>query len=179
MKYGIIYVLALFLAVRCAYTDWTEQKIYNKHTLPSIWIGLAVNLLLWGADGLIESFFGLLLGFSFFLLFVLGGLKAGDVKLYMALGAIVGWRMELQIMISSILLGGFWGIVLLLCNKNSKERFQGLWLYVKSVFLTRKYRRYEAEGKDAYLCFGICIAIGTFLTIGFHIGCEGGYIWNG
>lgn len=179
MKYGVVYAMALFLAVKCGYTDWREQKIYNKYTLPAMWIGLAVNLVLFGVDGLIESFLGLLLGFSFFLLFMLGVLKAGDVKLYMALGAIVGWRMEAHIMISSILLGGAAGIVLMLWNKNSKERFQGLWLYAKSVFLTRRYRRYEADGKGAYLCFGVCIAIGTFLTVGYHIGCRGGYIWNG
>ncbi len=169
IKCLVIYVLALLLVGSCGYTDWSVQKITNKWTLPAIWLGLLVNLLLWGLDGLADSFLGLLSGTALFFLFVIRMLQAGDVKLFMALGAILGWRMNLWIMVSSILLGGIAGVAVMAIYRNGRQRFQRLWLYIKRLFLMQRWERYDADGEGAYLCFGVCIAAGTCLVIGAEI----------
>lgn len=163
-------MIALVLVLRCAYTDWKMQKIPNKWTLPSIWLGLILNFFLWGVSGLVNSVQGLLLGSVFFLLFVIRALKAGDVKLFMALGAILGWRLNLRIMIGSIFIGGMTGILMMIFYQNGRKRFQRLWIYIRQLFLMRRWERYDpGEEGAAYLCFGICIAAGTILAIGIEI----------
>lgn len=169
VKYLIIYGMALFLVCQCGYTDWTLQKIYNKWTLPSIGLGLLVNLLLWGFYGLLNSVLGLLLGMLLFFLFVIRTLKAGDVKLFMALGALLGWRMNLRIIVGSILLGGVVGVIMMLIKQNGRQRFFRLWLYLKRLFLMHKWERYDESGEGAYLCFGVCIAIATIVVIGIEV----------
>ncbi|MDE7059658.1 MAG: A24 family peptidase [Lachnospiraceae bacterium] len=169
IKYWIVYGIAVVLVCLCGYTDWTLQKIYNKWTLPSIGIGLFVHLLLWGIDGLLDSALGLLLGSLLFFLFVIRTLKAGDVKLFMALGAILGFRMNLQIIVGSILLGGVVGVILMLARKNGRQRFLRLWLYLKSLFFLRRWERYDEGGEGAHFCFGVCIAIATVVVIGIEI----------
>ena len=169
VKYLIIYGIALFLVCKCGYTDWKFQKIYNKWTLSSIGLGLLVHLLVWGIHGLLDSVLGLLLGTLLFFLFVIRALKAGDVKLFMALGAILGWRLNLRIIVGSILLGGVIGVFVMLLNHNGRQRFLGLWLYLKRLFLMRQWERYKPDGEGAYFCFGICIAIATAVVIGIEI----------
>lgn len=169
VKYLTIYGMALFLVCLCGYTDWKFQKIYNKWTLPSIGLGLLMNLLLWGIHGLRDSVLGLLLGTLLFFLFVLRTLKAGDVKLFMALGAILGWRRNLRIIVGSILLGGAAGVILMLIKQNGRQRFLRLWLYLKRLFLIRRWERYDEGGEGAYLCFGVCIAIATVVVIGMEM----------
>lgn len=169
IKYLIVYGIALVLVCLCGYTDWTLQKIYNKWTLPSIGLGLFINLLLWGMHGLLDSALGLLLGTLLFFLFVIRTLKAGDIKLFMALGAILGWRLNLRIIICSILLGGVAGIIWMLVRQNGRQRFLRCWLYLKHLFLMRRWERYEEGGEGAHFCFGVYIAIATAVVIGIEV----------
>lgn len=45
----------------------------------------------------------------------------------------------------------------MLVNRNGRERFRKLWVYVKNIFWTRSFQKYESEGKGAYFSFGVCI----------------------
>lgn len=162
---ALICLFALYLAGACAYTDWTVQKIPNRKTFFAMGIGLLLNLLFWGIHGLANSVLGILLGFALILLFILGALKAGDVKLYMALGAVLGYHMNFKIIVSSILIGGVAGILLMILRQNGRKRFVRLWLYFQSLILGREFWKYEADGKDGVFSFGVCIAAGTFLVI--------------
>lgn len=161
----IVFGMALALSYGCAYTDWKEQKIFNKHTFPMMGVGLVVNTLFWGLQGLSNSFLGLLLGLVLFALFAVRVLRAGDVKLFMALGAVAGWRMNLRIIIGSILLGGVAAILVMAAHRNAKERFLSLWMYMKRLFLFRQWESYEPEGKGVHFRFGVCIAAAATLAI--------------
>jgi len=169
MKYGILYGTALILACLSAYFDWTKNKIPNWLTMPSMLIGLSGNFIFFGISGLKNSFLGLLLGFLLFLLFAVRMIGAGDVKLYMALGALLGPKINLQIIIDSILVGGVFGIVLIWIHKNGRERFQRLWLYLQRIFLTRNLEAYEIGEKEGHFCFGVCISLATLFVLAQQI----------
>lgn len=164
MKEWIIYAAAVIFAGLCAYTDWRYHKIWNKYTFTAMGAGILMNGLFCGPIGLWNSCLGLAAGFALILLFVLGVLKAGDVKLYMAIGAMLGWRALLQVAAVSILIGGAAGVVLMLLRKNGRERFRRLWLYLQGLVLKRNWETYDAGDAGGYLCFGVCIAAGTALT---------------
>ena len=153
-------VAAVLVACIGAAMDFKTHKIWNKMTVPSVVAGLILNLLFGGLAGLWNSFLGALVGFTFFFLWMLGALKAGDVKLYMAIGAIGGWRFGLNTMIFSILIGGIAAFLVMITRKSGRTAMKNLWNYVKNLFLTRKFHTYEGS-ESAYFCFGACIAMGA------------------
>jgi Flp pilus assembly protein protease CpaA len=86
-----------------SYTDAREQKIYNWLTFPLMVVGLAVNATI--GQGLVFSLIGLLAAFALhFTLFAVGVERAGDSKLAMGLGALVGWSLMLETTVWTLLL---------------------------------------------------------------------------
>ena len=78
--------LAVAAACACACVDLRTKKIPNQLTLPAAVAGMVINLIFGGFSGLLTSLLGLGAGFACVSLWFVGGLKAGDVKLYMAVG---------------------------------------------------------------------------------------------
>lgn len=153
-------VVAVLIACVGAAMDFKTHKILNKLTVPSVLAGLILNLLFGGLAGLCNGFLGALVGFTFIFLWMLGVLKAGDVKLYMAIGALGGWRFGLNTMIFSILIGGIAAFWVMLTRKTGRMALDNLWNYIKNLFLTRRFHTYEGI-ESAYFCFGVCIAAGA------------------
>ena len=82
-------VCAFVLLVLCAYWDVRYRRIPNWATLPGVALGLGLNGLFLGWQGMKESGLGLLVGFgALVVLFVLGWMGGGDVKLMAAVGAL-------------------------------------------------------------------------------------------
>lgn len=153
-------IVAILVACISATVDFKTHKIPNKLTVNSALIGLILNLLFGGLSGLWNSFLGTLTGFTFILLWMLGALKAGDVKLYMAIGAIGGWRFGLNTIIYSIMIGGIAAFAVMLTRKSGRKSLKNLWNYTVNLFLTRKFHTYEGD-ESAYFCFWVCIAAGA------------------
>lgn len=166
MKYIHILQLSAVLLTGCgAFTDLRYHKIYNKQTMSGIAAGLLLHMILGGTEGLIDSLLGLLLGTSFILVWILGMLKAGDVKLYMAIGALAGWRFCGYTMIYSILFGGAAAVFVMVSRKKGKESFLRVKTYLMNLMYLRQFRRYQPEEERAYFSFGGCIFVGTLFTV--------------
>jgi prepilin peptidase CpaA len=88
----LILNLVVLIAVAVAtFTDLRSRRIPNVLTVPAAAIGLGMNGVLAGPDGLLTSLGGWALGVAILLpLFALRGMGAGDVKLIAALGALKG-----------------------------------------------------------------------------------------
>lgn len=81
----------VLLVCSSAYTDLRHQRILNVHTFPSMLLGLVLGALIGGWSGLGWSGLGLIAGLlSMGVLFAMNIMKAGDVKLAMAFGALFG-----------------------------------------------------------------------------------------
>lgn len=93
--YYLVSLLALATVLISTYTDLKERIIPNKLTYPVIVIGVALYLA-WGAyqrDWMFAVQGGLWAGLTFGIgygMWFLGGWAGGDVKLYTALGALLG-----------------------------------------------------------------------------------------
>ena len=83
-------LIVTLLTLICAVTDFRSGKIYNKITYPAALLGLALSFIIsppspgMSVAGLVAAFFG------FSLLYKIGGMGAGDVKLMAAIGALKG-----------------------------------------------------------------------------------------
>src|SRR3954464_2790904 len=104
-------LLLLALAVACAVTDLWKGRIYNSVTYPEIVAGFVVQIALHGAPGVWIALGGFAVGFfPAFVLFALGGMGGGDVKLLGAIGAIAGAVAATETLILAFLVGGFFAL---------------------------------------------------------------------
>lgn len=113
-KWGLVPVLLV-----AVYTDWRWHKIYNWLTLPSLGLGLLAAVagggLERGPAGALASGLSSLEGFAlltgvFLALTLLGGMKAGDLKLMAAVGAWLGWPLSLTALLYVGVAGGVFSL---------------------------------------------------------------------
>lgn len=133
-----------------SYTDIRKSIIPNYLTISSVIIGLTVQSLLDGTDGLLRSFLGLAAGFSLMLLlYLFGALGAGDVKLFAGIGALTSVSFVINTMIYALLFAGIIGFGMLIFRKQLFCRlfqlFQRLWLVVwlRDLSFVRNIRESE------------------------------------
>lgn len=161
----VSYIAAVLAAGWGAVTDLRSHKIYNHLTQPAILAGIILNMLIGGIGGLADSFLGFLLGGVCMAFWMLGMLKAGDVKLYMAVGALGGWQFCGYTIIFSILIGGIAGAGIMILRKSGRRALKRLWLYFLQLVYTRQFYAYRPEERNAYFSFGCCIFGGSLFSL--------------
>ena len=103
------------LAVLIIYYDVRYRRIPNPFVLATLITGMVLNFGLAGMNGLISSLGGCVLAFILmFMLHVFGAMGAGDVKLFAAIGSVVGAHMVLPTLIVVVLMGGLLALVSIL-----------------------------------------------------------------
>ncbi len=152
-----------------AIIDVLTQKIPNWLTLPCMAAGLALNFFFFGLAGLLSGTEGLAVGFGLlFLVYRLGGMGAGDVKLLAAVGAFVGPQLVFYSFIWMALVGGVLAI-LLICYKNAfAQTFRNLKLLLVGWFLKTHDQDANLTIRNQALLklpYGVAIALGTILAV--------------
>ena len=115
--------------------DFDTQFLPDALTYPLLWLGLLVSLSnpVWSegaapvtpAASIVGATAGYLSLWSFYWLFKLltgkEGMGYGDFKLFAALGAWMGWRMLLPVIIFASCVGALFGIVMILRRRAGRE----------------------------------------------------------
>ena len=108
-------LLVLALASIAAVTDLSRHKIYNWTTYPGILSAFIVNALEPDGIGLSDSLTGFVAcGGIMLVAFTLFGLGGGDVKLMAMLGAGLGLRSGIEVLLWTFVLGAVVGISVLI-----------------------------------------------------------------
>jgi prepilin peptidase CpaA len=103
----IIALLFIPLAVAIIYQDVRYRRIPNKLVFATLMAGISLNLVFRGWHGLGSSVEGMVVAFVvMFMLHLVGTMGAGDVKLFAAVGSIVGISSVLQTLMVVALMGG-------------------------------------------------------------------------
>jgi prepilin peptidase CpaA len=123
----VILTGALLLAVLAGWTDLRRRRIPNWLTAPGLIVGLAGNAVLGGWSGLKASLLGAGLGLALLLPFVLvHALGAGDWKLAGALGAFVGPRLLLDLLLGSVFVAGIMAVVLVIYKGRVRQTMRNI-----------------------------------------------------
>ncbi|SDZ18020.1 prepilin peptidase CpaA [Evansella caseinilytica] len=100
------------------YWDVRYTRLPNWLTAGGMAVGLLYHIVTNGLQGLMFSAGGLLVaGGIFLLLYIFKALGAGDVKLFAAIGSLVGIELVLYFMMYSVIFAGIIGIVILLFTR--------------------------------------------------------------
>jgi len=159
---SLIVILSLAL-----YHDIKEQKIKNAVTLPGAVFGFLLNIVEGGVNGSVFSLKGWIVPVLLLIvLYLINVMGAGDIKLFAAIGAIMGVRFAVGTIVFSIYIGGLIAIVLLLVRKRFLSRMSFLLNYLLSVFWTGRLALYCNRGDtDAKFIFSTAIVPGSLLQL--------------
>jgi prepilin peptidase CpaA len=108
------------------FTDLRSRKIPNWLVLPFLVAGFAASAWMGGWHGVLQSCEGAGLALLIYgLLFFLGGMGAGDVKLCIAIGAWIGPSQLLLALVITGMAGGIMVLCWAVCGGFLKELFTG------------------------------------------------------
>ena len=146
------------------FTDLRSRRIPNWLVLPFFGIGISVSCWFHGWHGLGQSLSGAGVGLLLYgILFVLGGMGAGDVKLCAAIGAWIGPSQLLIALVLTSLVGGVMALAWALRGGFLGDLFQ----HTGDVVFGSKKERSEAvltNPKRRKMPYAPAIAIGTLLS---------------
>src|ERR1051325_3762043 len=107
-----IAILFVPMAILITYMDVRYRRIPNELVLLTFTGGLALNTIFYGSHGFLTSMGGFAFAFGvMFFLHAFGTLGAGDVKLFAAIGAIIGVALVLPTLVVVAVTGGVFAIV--------------------------------------------------------------------
>ena len=132
------WIPAVLVAMGAGALDWRYRRIPNWLTLSGFAAGIAVNTILYRWPGLKTALLGTLLGLGLLLPFVLvRSLGAGDWKLAGALGACLGPRQLLSVLIGTILVAGVMALVVVIWKGRLKRTLLNIAHLLAALFSLR------------------------------------------
>ncbi|MFN9029499.1 MAG: prepilin peptidase [Betaproteobacteria bacterium] len=125
---GALALLFTWTLIALTFIDADTTLLPDSLTLPLLWVGLLANV--YGVfvplqDAVVGAAAGYLILWSIYWLFKLAtgkeGMGYGDFKLLAALGAWLGWKMLLPIVLMSSVVGAVVGAVLMLLARRGRD----------------------------------------------------------
>ena len=163
-------ICALAVATVGAVKDVRGRRIPNWLTYSGLLTGLIVRGVFAGWPGLKDGLLGMLLaGGIFYLMFLLGGMGGGDVKLVAGVGAWAGTVQVASVLVVAALAGGSLAVGYVMIHRQVRETL------LNTLELVRHH---ATEGFQPHpvlnvqqpgalrLPYGLAIAIGTLYCVG-------------
>ncbi|WP_432663234.1 prepilin peptidase [Wukongibacter baidiensis] len=167
------YVELALLLILALISDIKTYKIKNNIVYPFILIGLITNMYLEGLDGLVFAIKGMIIPIVILIIFfALRMLGAGDIKLFSAIGAIMGIDFALKAIIYSFLAGGAIALLLIILRRNGVERLKHLFIYLKNCLITFSllpYTDFNDKSDGGKFRFAFAIVCGVGINLFLHI----------
>ncbi|MGO9403966.1 MAG: prepilin peptidase [Terriglobales bacterium] len=132
------WILAALVALSAGIIDWRERRIPNWLTVSGFAAGVTVNTILFHWPGLEAALLGTVTGLGLLLPFVwVRSLGAGDWKLAGALGACLGWRQLLLVLLVTIFVEGAMALVVVIYKRRLGETLRNIVHILAALFSFR------------------------------------------
>jgi prepilin peptidase CpaA len=156
--------------------DIRERRIPNFLVFPAVVIGLMSNLILRGWEGLGFGLKGLATGFALlFIPYLVGGMKAGDVKFLAAIGSFVGATDVVRALLATVLCYPLLAAVAVIRERKARVtwlrfrrvlcNFLGFFAPALKLYAIRLDAQDDKSVASATTPFGVAIAAGTLIAI--------------
>lgn len=161
-------VAAITISSVAAVSDIRFRAVPNWLTYPAMLLGVGYHTMVNGAEGFFFGAGGLFLGLGLLIVFYLaGGTGAGDVKLMGAVGALLGPNGVFVAFIFTAVIGGFYGLALLLLRLGLQGTFIRLRIMFTSLLCGIGLNGLSTDKmrETPVLRYGVAIALGVFISI--------------
>ena len=166
MEHPFLQLIIASVLLVAGVTDLRSSKIPNWLTISAMASGLFSHSLLNGLSGLLFSAKGLGLGFALFiLLYVRGGMGAGDVKLLAAVGSFIGAEAVLSAGLMAMLLGGLYAIAMMISLNGLRAGMKQIGaLLTYCVLVPGSTRTLTPAKAQPRLRYALVIGLGTLMS---------------
>jgi prepilin peptidase CpaA len=166
-------LIPLILTLWIAWGDVRTRRIPNYLTLGTALTGLAFNSLTQGLPGLVDGILGMLLGFCcLILIYLWGGMGAGDVKALAALGAWLGPKLTVFLFCYMGIAGGVIALGYLVWRGSLRAKMKQGWTYLLNLILCRADgapRSPSPADLTPGIPYGVAIAVGMLVLVGLRV----------
>src|SRR5271168_4608564 len=157
---------AMLVATIAGVLDWRYRRIPNWLTVSGFGAGVAVNTILYRWPGLKAALMGTALGLALLLPFVLvRSLGAGDWKLAGALGACLGPRQLLAVLVGTILVAGVMALAVVIWQGRLKRTLLNIAHLLAALFSLRMPGSEVSldDPQSTKIPFGVAMALTVFV----------------
>ena len=155
----MIQIVLVVMVTIAAWSDLRTRRIPNWITVPGAVAGLVLQTWYGGLHGALVAVVGAGLGLGIFIvLYIAGGMGAGDVKLFGAVGALVGPQALILVFIFTGLLGGIAAAALAISRGRLRETLEKAGALALGI-------RTAAAPDSLRLPYGAVIAGGTVVSL--------------
>ena len=165
---------AVLVALVGAVIDIRSSRIPNQLTYSAVLAALLFRTAILGVSGLKSGALGMLVaGGLFLLLFVLGAMGGGDMKLMAAVGAWVGSTQVMMLILTAALAGGVLAIGRMILSKAVGQTLRNTMhlIYYRLTSGLQPHPELNVQSSDSQrVPFGVAIAVGA-------LSCAGHAIW--
>ncbi|MCT4597599.1 MAG: prepilin peptidase [Vallitalea sp.] len=169
----IKYILIILLLTISLYTDTKTYKIKNNVVLLFLLLGLIINYVYLGVNGIQIWFIGFIVPIIIlFILFVVSMIGAGDIKLISAIGGILGIEFLINSSKYIIIVAALIAIIKMIRHKQLISRLVYFYNYILDIIITRKVSSYcelKSEDKSYILRLSYAISGGTIIQMAINI----------
>jgi prepilin peptidase CpaA len=168
MSAPILYITLLApLAVIIAYYDVRYRRIPNAYVLATLCGGLAINTIFAGMGGALTSLGGCALAFfPLFILHVFGAMGAGDVKLFAAVGAVVGTQMVIPTLLIVVITGGLIAVYSMIRARTVRMTMQRVAMILVGLLPGWQMPRFSVPSDRRHtIPYGVAIMIGSLISV--------------
>jgi len=162
-----IWIFTVVLTCLAAVWDWRSRKIPNLLTVPGVVAGITLHAVLAGWHGAAFALQGVGVALALLLpLVLLRAVGAGDWKLMGAVGAFLGWRLALFVLVGSIFASGIMACVQMFRVGRVMETLRNMWTLVKGFFAFGLKKNPQISLDNPRLLklpFGVAIAAATIV----------------
>ncbi len=165
-------LILIFVLFAAAITDYQNQRIPNVLTFPAAFLAIGLHSFQNGIGGFLFGIYGMLAGtFLLIIPYMMGAMGAGDAKLMGAAGAFLGVKAVFAAFLLTAICGGVYAIITIFVRR---AVFKGFFKEQYQAFLTLlTIKQYNADPSPEKgrprLCYGIAIAMGTYIYIGLDM----------
>jgi len=162
-------LLLVPLAVIVTYYDVRFRRIPNVVVLAALIAGLSINISFRGAPGALTSLGGFAVAFiPMFLMHVFGAMGAGDVKLFAAVGAVVGLPLVPMTFVVVVLLGGLIAIYSMIRSRTVSSTMHGVLRIFVGILPGWEMPRFSLPADRHHtIPYGVAIMVGSVIAVAF------------
>jgi len=159
-------VLLMPLAVIVIYYDVRYRRIPNLVVVAALVAGLCINTSFLGLPGTIASLKGLGLAFlPMFLMHIFGAMGAGDVKLFAAVGAVVGVALVPMTFVVVVMLGAALAVYSMLRSGTVFSTLHGVLRIFVGVLPGWEMPRFAMPPDRSHtIPYGVAIMLGSVIS---------------
>lgn len=162
----MLYIILFGVLAISVFSDFRTSKIPNAYVVCGLISGIMLNGFFGGLSGLKSSALGIILPFFLLCLFFYARLLgAGDIKLFCAVGALMGWEFGMYSMAYSFVTAGVISMVKLAFKANIVSSLLMFCKEMKISLLTGNYANLQSRDKIHIIRLSPAISAGVCIQL--------------